>query len=333
MEFEYSLEDFDEIDLSVAEPNKTTPPAPIEEPDDTGSKVIDNNSEPTNEEALLNYWLEKGLIMVNPEEDEIDSIETALEIDNKRRTELLENQVKDYIVSSFPEDFKILAQAVLNEGITDIKTIISLYQDSVKEEVSQELDDNRAKMIVEKHYKDKLGYDQDLLDLTVETLITKNKLVDTAKQIEKVENSVREERRKIEMEKEIQRQADMRRQAEEQNQRYIDNINQQIESRSWNKNIKKEVQEDYLSGKTIEKIKDLLQNPQTAPDIAMLIHRLYQKDQGGNINLNLGAIKEIVSSDTLKELKNEQKKKAYNFRFGSLRKMADDADDMSEWEY
>jgi len=334
MELEYKLEDFEEIDPSVFNKEKDNNPenidnTPIEE---TVNKPYQPQGDFSREEELLNYWLENDLLMINPEEDEITSVEQALEIDARRRSEVLENQIKDYLVESFPEDFKILAQAVINEGITDVKSIINLYKDFVQEEPA-EMDESRAKQTVERHYKDKLSYDQDLLDITVETLIAKNKLIDTAKQIEKVEYSAQTERKKIELEKEVQRQTELKKQAEQQNQLYINNINQEIESRSWNKNIKKEVQNDYLSGRTIEKIKDLLQDPSTAPDIAMLVHRLYQKDQGGKINLNMEAIKELVSSQTVKELKDEQKRKAYNFRFGSLRKPSADEIDMSDYEY
>lgn len=333
MEFEYTLEDFEGIDSSLLKKEGTESPAPVtnlETPELPITEMTEAGSSPDNDEALLNYWLEKGLIMINPDEDEINSIDEALEIDARRRSELIEIQMRDYLVQSFPEDFKIIADAVINQGVGDVKTLLNLFkEDDIQ--TPQEVNEKTARAIVEKHYKEKLNYDEDLLDVTIETLITKNKLVDTAKQIEKVELAAKEEKRRVEVEKEVQRQIEAKKQIEAQNQRYLQTINQEIESRSWSPNIKKEVQQEYLAGTTVEKIKDLLQDPYTAPDIAMLIHQLYEKDKNGKIRLNLNSVKNLVSSQMTQELKQEQKKKAFNFRFGSLKK-ANDEFDLSEWE-
>lgn len=290
----------------------------------------DISDELSDDERLINMWVEKEYLLINPEEDEIGSIEDAFKIDAKRRTDF----IREKLIDSFPDEFKMLAEGVINHGITDIKKILELMEHK-DPNAQRELDDDYAAEIVKKHYSD-IGWDEEDIEMDIKDRKAKNKLIGMAQRVLERQNEIEDKTRKIQMEREIERQKLEEETNRKKQQDHQDQLVNQFKQKAWREDTKKQIAEEYFKGTTIEKTKHLLHSPETAADFAMIVSRIFKTDPQGNVSLDMNSLVDLVKTKEVKKIKNELSQKAFSnkIRFGNAQRQSQSEDiDMSEYDF
>jgi len=303
--FDFNEEMF-EIDNNIQEQEQEIPAEQENKAEDTLPEQL------SHEEELVNLWLENNLLMIDPDQDEISSLEDVLKLDAERRTEY----VKNAIIDRFPDKFKMLANAVINDGIEDIDSILSLMNTNNKENVAISPED-----AIRNHWKE-LGLDDDIIDMDIETLRENNKLEFAAQKLIEREQKQQERERELIIKNEIEKQKIQREQEERQRLEHANYISNQIDTKPWNSEVKRIVKEEYFTGQTFEKIRQLATNPDTAAELAMLISRIYEQDKD-RVKLNMSSLVDIVKGQEGKKLKEawgDKTLKGGKIRFGQVRK-------------
>ena len=285
--------------------------------DDTNADLDTSEDDLSNEEKLVNYWIEKEYLMINPEEDKIESMEDALRIDAERRTDF----IKDKLIEQFPEDFRILADGVINHGVKDIRKILELMAGNTANESSAAVTEEKAIETLKAHYTD-LGYDADEIDMDVASLKSKNKLIPAAERLIARQNEVENKQKQLEMQQEVERQKIAEAENVRQYQEHQNLIANEFKQKTWKDDAKRQIAEEYFKGVTVEKVKHLLTNPTTAADFAMLVSRMFRTDDKGTISLNMDSLVDLASAKEAKNIKNKMQQKAFGspVRFGNVKR-------------
>lgn len=303
------------------------------EPIEEDNTVIDDNTIGDNvdqlskEEELVNYWIENEYVMVDPEKDEIKSMEDVLRIDAQRRTDYIKNT----IIESMPDKFRLLADAVINKGISDIEPILQMMKGETKS--NDELNDSRATEIVTEYFKD-LGYDDDDIEMDLVSLKDKNKLLQTAQRIVAKNNQIEDSKRQIEVEQEIKRQTEQQEKIRLAEQQRYNTISTEFANKDWKKEVKQQIAEEYFEGKTFQKVRLLAENPQTAADFAMLVSRIFTIDKDNKIGIDMTSLTDLVKAKEAGKIKENWNSKLSNsktVRFGNMQKATPKEDDLSNW--
>ncbi len=177
------------------------------------------------------------------------------------------------------------------------------------------------------------GWDEEDLEMDLETLKSKNKLIPAAEKIVAKQNEVKQRERQIEIEKEVERQKQEKEEYENNMRQQAQLIQSQFESKSWDKKIKTEIANEYFTGITINKINSLLVNPETAADMAMVVSRIFKSDAKGNVSLNLDSFTDLVKGKEGNRIKKEWTEKSNKVRFGTAKKSQDIQEDMGNFDY
>lgn len=320
LDYENEFEDNLNKELEQNEETDTSKENEIDEKDnannDTNTDVDTSEDNLSNEEKLVNYWIEKEYLMINPEEDKIESMEDALRIDAERRTDF----IKDKLIEQFPEDFRILADGVINHGVKDIRKILELMAGQTSNE-NTAVTEEKAIETLKAHYTD-LGYDADEIDMDVASLKSKNKLIPAAERLIARQNEVENKAKQLEMQQEVERQKIAEADNLRQYQEHQNLIANEFKQKTWKDGTKRQIAEEYFKGVTVEKVKHLLTNPTTAADFAMLVSRMFKTDNKGTISLNMDSLVDLASAREAKNIKNKMQQKAFGspVRFGNVKR-------------
>lgn len=332
---ELNLTDF-ELDFDLEQFNKEEiKDKKIEEKEEEAiekEEIIEKEVEDldtSEDERLVNLWVDKKYLMINPEEDEISSLDEALELDAKRRTEYIATKVKEDLIENFPEEFKILADAVLNHKVTDVKKLLTFYDSDIKEE---EMNEKSAKSILAEHYKE-IGYDQEEIDYHVESLSEKGKLISAASKIQERNLEAEKKIRQAEIQANIEKEKAIKKEEEQRNQMIFEALQEEFNNKPWETDTKKKLYNEYMTGITIDKAQALLQDPKTAADFAMLIAKIYQQDDKGRVSININPfIKQIKTEKNTEIKKSLEQEKSTRIRFNTTKKQNDEFN-LSDYEF
>jgi len=330
-EYEIDFVDEDDLDINPIEGDlNNDADLDIQDPTDNPEPQPLGNDELSDDEKLINMWVDKEYLMINPEEDQIESIDDAFKLDAQRRTDF----IKEKLIESFPEDFRILAEGVINHGVTDVKKILEMMS-AGNSNTERELDDAYAAEIVKKHYQD-VGWDEEDIEMDIRDRKEKNKLIGVAQRILDKQNEVENRQRKIEIEQEVARQKieeEANRKKQEEHQALLIN---QFKQKAWREDTKKQIAEEYFKGATVQKAQHLLTSPDTAADFAMIVSRIFKTDPQGRISLDMNSLVDLVKTKEIKNIKNDLNQKAFSnkIRFTNVQRQpqADDID-TSEYEF
>ncbi len=300
---DFEISDFElDYDPFVPQDNTEEPVDnnPEEDIIDTPTEDIQEPNLPENfEENWVQYGIDNQYLMIGDEDiPNISSIEDAFKIDAARRTELIQKA----LVDSFPDDFKVIAHAVLEKGINNPRQLLEILANNSGQEAEQEFNEAMAHEVIKTHHA-ALGYEDIEIDMVVEELKSRDKLMSVAQKIYDREQEANKKLKSVELEKEIARQAAEREEQERVQRENARILNEQFEEKSWRKDTKEKIKKEYLYGTTFKKIEQLALNPTTAPEFAMLVSRIFEQDSKGNIRLNMSSLTDLAASKEAKKIK------------------------------
>lgn len=301
----------EEVKEEIVQEEPKQKPEEDQEPIETKEE---EESEVSVEELLFKAGVEEGYLLLD-DDYEYSSLEEALAEDAKNRTEL----IKQRLVESFPEEFRFFANAVINQGVTDVKTILEAMNSDTTEVVSEDkLSDDQARTILEKFYK-KQEMDDDDIETIIDNLEVKDKLKKSAVTVLRKEAEVKQKEREEKIKNEVLKQQQEQEQRRLEAQKRAQEMQDLIASREQSSKVKQTVQNELFSGQTIEKVKQIFNQPDTAIDFSALVSRLFTVTKDNKVSLNMEALSEFAKKESGEAIKKTWKEKALGSKIKDLR--------------
>ena len=262
----------------------------------------DDESEFLNEylKSGYDYYKDLGLFEGIEDVKEPKTEQEFLDLLRKKQefdTKLVQENFKSGVLNTVPDYMKPIVELALNNQLTQ-EEFVNLTKLSKNESVETE---EQAEAFLRKYYKDVEGYSEEELDEEIEGLKLRDKVLDKAKKIEKVEQGKKQKA----LDAEIATKQKLVQEKAANEEKFFNNLMGSIDNTGWKPSKVNRIKQSVTTTDFTARLENILSNPNALP---LLVDLLTYYD-GKELHLNKFVEKELNTK--LAEAVEQKAKQSY----------------------
>lgn len=271
------------------------------------------------------------LLLVDEQGNDISSTVTDLNSALQLHVQNINNLVIENIYEKAGVEGSLILKAIINDNITKPSELLKIFtqvEESYKPVVVTE---DNAENILREYYKSEQFEDDDIEEM-IQGLILKDKLLGYAEKFVEKKNKQLDAQKQEKIQAEQQRQLAEKQQQEREIKQQTEMLKSTVESKSWDKKVKSSVISDLTSGATNTMLVELLSNPEAAPDLAMIVSRIFKKTKNGAV-VDLSGLEDIAKSAIGKKITDNYKAAIFTNKGKTTQSITPKIDVSAEYEF
>jgi hypothetical protein len=276
---------------------------------------------------------EDYLILLDDEGNDVSSKVTTLTEALDLHVRNINNIVIQKIYEKAGEEGGVILKAIIDDGITKPSELLKIFADATTADKFITVTEDNAETIMRNYYKNNEQFDDEEIEEMIQNLILKDKLQNYAERIAEKQNKQIQQEQQEKIQKEQQRQIAEKQQREREILQQTEEMKSTVESRKWDKKVKAQVVSELTSGATNDKLIKLLSNPQAAPDLAMLLTRIYKETKKDGAIIDLSGLEDLAKSAIGKKITEKYAENLFSNKGKTTQSVSKQVDWSNDFEF